>query len=727
MKSLRKGLCLLLTLLMLLSAAAPVLAAPEGDTNLSTGATIVSHPGAGAQEGVYPPSKAIDGDTSSYWDGGDYPADVVINLGGWYKLSEIRIFNHTARSYQYRIETSVNNIEYKTAEEQLEDVPETDEGKLFDIASQDITAKYVRITVLHNTANKASHLKEVEIWGHEDTGFSVAPGEIKDRIEMADGLDSYRDGGTVYNFQPGTTIRGVENYPPEKPETLLELKVSKTFHDQFAANGITSSGNPLSWTGGSFTLEITDILGRTETLELAPTSIVSLGEEWVIYRFPVVEAGYTLQRGNIYSVKLYVLSDSTGLQWVGQVGGITVLSDEVYKGGEVISDGSDVFDPALVEKYAQVPLVRMNTYGKANIFEKRPGGDVKDPGNENATEENVLVMTIDPKKLPHGIGDIAPGNKVAARIDGKDYTGSIYDAYGYIGPNVLIYVDLNMTQEDVAALAAKTNTAGEGAEATTEAYFEVDLTFSLGETPLFRGLFAGRTGTMSTELDGKGTTKIYRADSSEGTLSALDEDVAAAAAANPVYTAGEGVSAIVTEAGDLLFRGKGSIAAVATAEDAPWNDKVDAIKRVILSYADISAIGDNVLTSLLAKEVPVIFCGSEEEWGEIDLGNNDVTPTYHDVQVWNETQQPSHEHVGTKEGKCELCGETLTQEFGEIIPYEEGDISGDDKVDIEDVTALLQCLTDPAGAEGYDRADLTGDSHVTIRDVSRLLLLLSKQ
>ena len=119
-----------------------------------------------------------DGNKSTLWDAsGDYDAEAVIDLAGYYKIPTINVItwsgtvNGQARYYQYEIWTSIDGNEYQKAAEKKDDVAATGSGTSHSI-DEAVTARYVKIIMTYDSAHLGRHLHEVEVYGYEDPDYA---------------------------------------------------------------------------------------------------------------------------------------------------------------------------------------------------------------------------------------------------------------------------------------------------------------------------------------------------------------------------------------------------------------------------------------------------------------------------------------------------------------------------------------------------------------------------
>ena len=95
--------------------------------------------------------------------------------------------------------------------------------------------------------------------------------------------------------------------------------------------------------------------------------------------------------------------------------------------------------------------------------------------------------------------------------------------------------------------------------------------------------------------------------------------------------------------------------------------------------------------------------------------------TGHDYK--DEIVPPTYEEDGYTKHTCQNCGESYRDSFVPKLTALPGDVNGDGKMNIEDVTALLLYLSDPESVT-LVRGDVNGDGKVSIMDLTRLLILL---
>jgi alpha-N-acetylglucosaminidase len=114
------------------------------------------------------PEKAVDGiaELDSYWGSGAHPQWLEIDLQQPTKIARVRVFPYWdgSRAYQYTVEASDDQKNWRTiADRSSNTQPATEDGDTIDLHDP-ITARYVRVTMLHNSANAGVHLVEVQVF-----------------------------------------------------------------------------------------------------------------------------------------------------------------------------------------------------------------------------------------------------------------------------------------------------------------------------------------------------------------------------------------------------------------------------------------------------------------------------------------------------------------------------------------------------------------------------------
>ena len=116
----------------------------------------------------YPPSKAVDGNLlnrESSWQSAESPASLTVDLGEEKQISRIHAYPYWdgSRYYQYTIEVSLNGNDWQKVVDYSTNTriatPYGDDHKI-----APVTSKFVRINMLHNSANQGVHLIELAVF-----------------------------------------------------------------------------------------------------------------------------------------------------------------------------------------------------------------------------------------------------------------------------------------------------------------------------------------------------------------------------------------------------------------------------------------------------------------------------------------------------------------------------------------------------------------------------------
>ena len=116
------------------------------------------------------PEFAVDGEKDGeYWEAGLIPSLswLEVDLGEIKDISKIHLYmwwGGDNRYYQYYIEVSADRKTWKeVVNERKNTLPSSAEGRIYAFAPTN--ARFVRLTVTHNTANPCAHVREIEVYG----------------------------------------------------------------------------------------------------------------------------------------------------------------------------------------------------------------------------------------------------------------------------------------------------------------------------------------------------------------------------------------------------------------------------------------------------------------------------------------------------------------------------------------------------------------------------------
>ena len=119
----------------------------------------------GMHELGYRTEYATDGNPATYW-GADLPPEhwLCVDLGAAQQISSVKVLNYYAdkRFYHYRIEASPDGKSWQKIAEKLSDNLATATGDTYTFAA--CQARFVRVTMLSNSANCGVHIAELEVY-----------------------------------------------------------------------------------------------------------------------------------------------------------------------------------------------------------------------------------------------------------------------------------------------------------------------------------------------------------------------------------------------------------------------------------------------------------------------------------------------------------------------------------------------------------------------------------
>ncbi|MBE6543754.1 MAG: hypothetical protein E7675_05085 [Ruminococcaceae bacterium] len=107
----------------------------------------------------------------SHWDGGVAPTFAIIDLGGYYTVSSIRLitFYGDGRYYHYEIYASVDGVDYIKISEKQDNEEATKEGVVHEFEPTNM--RFIRILMQYNSANPSCHIVQCEAYGVENMDF----------------------------------------------------------------------------------------------------------------------------------------------------------------------------------------------------------------------------------------------------------------------------------------------------------------------------------------------------------------------------------------------------------------------------------------------------------------------------------------------------------------------------------------------------------------------------
>jgi hypothetical protein len=124
----------------------------------------------GGTDGVHVPERAVDGnaydgDGSSWWAGPPTPRWLQVDLEQPTRIARIEVFPYCGdrRYYQYTVEISADGQQWTMVGDMSKNKkPSTARADSFKFAP--VEARYVKVTMLYNSANPSVHLIEVRVF-----------------------------------------------------------------------------------------------------------------------------------------------------------------------------------------------------------------------------------------------------------------------------------------------------------------------------------------------------------------------------------------------------------------------------------------------------------------------------------------------------------------------------------------------------------------------------------
>ena len=107
-----------------------------------------------------------DGNINNYWDGGQGPQAFVIDLQNFYEITSFHAYPYFGdnRHYEYDIYVSDNGFNYEKVASKNDGQRETSAGTIFTLDTP-ITARYVKVNMVKNSANASVHMNEFKVMG----------------------------------------------------------------------------------------------------------------------------------------------------------------------------------------------------------------------------------------------------------------------------------------------------------------------------------------------------------------------------------------------------------------------------------------------------------------------------------------------------------------------------------------------------------------------------------
>ena len=182
----------------------------------------------------------VDGDRSTYWDGGVYADSpwITVDLEAMCQIDEVNIVTYWSRPdnryYYYDIYTSLDGKNYTLAYSKKDNTDKaTIYGDTFDFTATPLYARYVKIIGTYDSVNPSFHLNEIRVLGKAIGDDLIEEIEtLKAMIEQAQAVDlTNRTEASITRLQ-GLIVQA---------ETLMETPLGSMTLDE-----ITTMTNELS-------------------------------------------------------------------------------------------------------------------------------------------------------------------------------------------------------------------------------------------------------------------------------------------------------------------------------------------------------------------------------------------------------------------------------------------------------------------------------------------------
>jgi hypothetical protein len=176
----------------------------------------------------------VDGDLNTRWSAYDsnYPQWVQVDLGQTYSVNKTEIDPYNDRAYQYKIETSTDDINYTLAVDQTNN---TTGGSLLTDTFTDVDARYVRLTVtgVHNCSGCWAGINEFRVFegiaSEPDTEAPTTPTNLAATAVSSSQID--------LSWTASTDNIGVAGYKVYRDGMEIDTTSSTSYSD----NGLASA------------------------------------------------------------------------------------------------------------------------------------------------------------------------------------------------------------------------------------------------------------------------------------------------------------------------------------------------------------------------------------------------------------------------------------------------------------------------------------------------------
>ena len=235
----------------------------------------------GGTQGPNVPENAVDGDVSngSGWHSGSSPQWLRVDLQDIYTIDRIKLYTYydNHRHYCYFIEVSTDGKQYtEVVDQRGNTVPSSQQG--FEHRIDPVRARYVRVTMVSNSANPGVHINEILVYGKKEA-------QVKNDNPQPIVIENFQEGEVVR--YPVPLIRG------QLDDAVEKLTVTNT------TPGADPTAVPADVYQGRFRV-LTELIPGTNRL------LIEAGKE---KKYLTLE--YKPQT-NPYKVRFFYVTDNTG-------------------------------------------------------------------------------------------------------------------------------------------------------------------------------------------------------------------------------------------------------------------------------------------------------------------------------------------------------------------------------------------------------------------------------
>nr|WP_284290947.1 glycoside hydrolase family 88 protein [Angustibacter aerolatus] len=116
---------------------------------------------ASAQQTGAEASRAVDGDVTTRWTASGFPQTLTVDLGAGHRASNVTLVPTADRAYRYRVETSVDGVQWTLALDRSTNTATGSRSDAFPAGT--VGLRYARLTVLGATGTTSTSIQEFSV------------------------------------------------------------------------------------------------------------------------------------------------------------------------------------------------------------------------------------------------------------------------------------------------------------------------------------------------------------------------------------------------------------------------------------------------------------------------------------------------------------------------------------------------------------------------------------